>query len=184
MTKQFYISLATLLCVFLLAAAPQQLHAQNDAIAKYFSKYMDQEEFTSIYISPRMFRLMGANKQQDASPEMKETIRQISGLRILSADSINGNRLYDEIFSKLNQESYEELMSIREPDSDVKFLVKMAGENKVSELLMLIGGDDSFFMMSIIGVNLDLDSVIDIADDIGPSDEEEEDDNNNNEEEE
>ncbi|MEL6255669.1 MAG: DUF4252 domain-containing protein [Bacteroidota bacterium] len=183
MIKQFYIPLATLFCVFLLSAAPQRLQAQEDAIAKYFSKYMDQEEFTSIYISPRMFRLIGANKQEDASPQMKETIRKISGLRILSADSVNGTRLYDEIFSKLNQESYEELMSIRESDSDVKFLVKMAGENKVSELLMLIGGDTSFFMLSIIGVNLDLDSVIDIADEMGPSEKEEEEGNNKEEEE-
>ena len=182
MTKQYYLSLAALLSVFLLAATPQHLQAQDDAIAKYFSKYMDQEEFTSIYISPRMFRLMGANKQADASPEMRETIKKINGLRILSADSVNGNRLYDEIYSKLNQESYEELMSIRESDSDVKFLIKGESEGKVSELLMLVGGEDSFFMLSIIGVNLDLDSVIDIADDLEPKDEEDE--GNNNEEEE
>lgn len=146
---------------------------EEDAIVTYFSKYMDRDDFTSIYISPRMIRLILGNKHSADNPEMETTLRQLAGLRILSADSIDGNKYYDEIFNTLNRKSYEELMSIREPDSDVKFLIKPSGENKVSELLMLIGGDNSFFMLSLIGVNLNLDNVMEIAEDLGPSNDEE-----------
>jgi len=161
------------MCMFMLNGGTLQAQ-DEDAIATYFSKYMERDDFTSIYISSRMIKLIVGNKHSADNPEMENTLRQIGGLRILSADSVDGNKYYEEIFNTLNRQSYEELMSIREPDSDVKFLIKPAGENKVSELLMLVGGDNSFFMLSIIGVNLNLDNVMDIAEDLGPSNDEEE----------
>lgn len=170
-TTYFLLSLG--LCLFLLQ--PGSLQAQDDAISSYFSKYMEDDRFTSVYISPRMFKLIGAINLDANNPEMKNTLNSLSGLRILSADSIQGKVLYKEIFGKLNRESYEELMSVREPDSDIKFLIKSVpgNENKVSELLMLIGGEKSFFMLSIAGVNLDIDSVLAIAEEVGPKNEEE-----------
>lgn len=158
-------------------AGSAHLQAQEeDAIVKYFSKYVEQEEFTSIFISRRMIDMLTRNKRDNENPKMRETLKKLGGLRMLSADSVNGQQLYQEIFGKLNQESYEELMSVRESDGDVKFLIKEAEGEKISELLMLVGGDDSFFMLSIIGISLDLDSVMDIAEDFQPKEEEPEDD--------
>lgn len=181
-TKKYttYFLMGIALAFFLLRAGTVQ--AQEDAISNYFSKYTEDDEFTSIYISPRMFKLIGARNLSADNPEMKNTLNSLSGLRILSADSINGRTLYKEIFNKLNRESYEELMSVREPDSDVKFLIKSAvgNENKVSELLMLVGGENSFFMLSIAGINLDIDSVLAIAEEVGPNDEEDEEEEEDN----
>lgn len=169
------------LVFFLLQAGTMQ--AQEDAISSYFSKYVEDDRFTSVYISPRMFKLIGARNLDAENPEMQNTLNRLRGLRILSADSIDGNVLYKEIFKQLNKASYEELMSVREPDSDIKFLIKSVpdNENKVSELLMLIGGENSFFMLSIAGINLDIDSVLAIAEEVGPKNEEEEEPEEDNE---
>ncbi|MEM6807418.1 MAG: DUF4252 domain-containing protein, partial [Bacteroidota bacterium] len=110
--------------LFMLGNAPQIQAQEEDAILKYFSKYVDQEEFTSIFISGTMLKLLSRKKRDENNPNMNKTLERLGGIRMLSADSVNGQKLYEEIFSKLNQESYAELMSVRESDGDVKFLVK------------------------------------------------------------
>ncbi len=37
---------------------PLSIWAQEDAITKYFEKYMDDEKFTIVYITPKMFQLI------------------------------------------------------------------------------------------------------------------------------
>lgn len=182
MTNYRIYLLASLFIGLMSLLTSQPLQAQEeDAIVKYFSKYVERPDFSSVYISPRMFRMIGAKHRSTDNPAMDRTLKRLSGLRILSADSVNGRALYDEIFSTLNKAAYEEFMSIKEPDSEVKFLIKGEDDDTVNELLMLVGGEQNFFMLSIIGFNLDIDSVMDIAKDLGPDEEENEDKDDNKE---
>jgi hypothetical protein len=48
--------------------------AQDDAIGKYFGKYIDDERFTVVSISPKMFQLMSKINWDTASPELKQTV--------------------------------------------------------------------------------------------------------------
>ncbi len=131
--------------------------AQPDAISKYFSKYVDDPKFTVVHISGKMFELISELPDDDEDSDLKRQIDNLKGLRILSADSVNGVRLYKEIYTKLNVSGYEELMIVREGNQEFKFLIKE--KNRViSELLMLSGQKNSFFMLSLIGT-IDLKSI-------------------------
>jgi hypothetical protein len=48
-------------------------------------------------------------------------------------------------------------MTVRDKDKDMKFLIKESG-GKISELLMVMGGDDQFMVMSLFG-EIDLKQV-------------------------
>lgn len=154
------------LSVFLLLVASLAGQAQNNAISKYFQQYVDQEGFTSIYISPRMFNMF-ANKAEEDGEEMKEVVSRLTGLHMLAAESLppgEGMRLYNEAADKLvKPKAYEELMSIREEDEQVRFYVLNSNvPDRINELLMLIGGEDNFFLMSITG-NLRLEDISDLS---------------------
>jgi hypothetical protein len=133
-------------------------HAQ-DAISKFFSKYQADESFTQVNISSKMFSLF-TNMEAD-TPEDKEVLEAISklkGLRILRKDNTSDARaLYKEAFALVPSKEFEELMSVRDKEQDMKFFIKESS-GKISELVMIMGGIDDFMVLSIFG-EIDLKQV-------------------------
>ena len=89
---------------------------QSDAISKYFDKYMDDENFTMVYVSPKMFNLVAKLDIDDIDEETKELIKSIKGLRILTTD-INPQTYYNEAVANFNISEYEKLMEVRDEDA-------------------------------------------------------------------
>lgn len=123
----------------------------QDVISKFFSKYQNDESFTNVNISSKMFGLF---TQMDAeNPEDKEVLDAISklkGLKILAKENARNSRdLYKEALS-LIPKNFEELMSVRDKDKDMKFMIQENG-GKISEMLMVVGGNEEFMIMSIFG---------------------------------
>jgi hypothetical protein len=129
-----------------------EAQAQTDAITKFFNKYAADESFTQVTVSSKMFSLF--TNMEAETPEDKEVLDAISklkGLRILAKEKDSNSRaLYKEAFALIPAKEYEELMSVRDKDKDMKFYIKETG-GKISELLMLAGGDDEFMVLSLFG---------------------------------
>jgi hypothetical protein len=127
--------------------------AQDNAIAKFFSKYQDDETFSQVTISSKMFSLL--TDMEVDKPEDQEVINAISklkGLRILAKDDTRDGRvLYKEALGLLPQKDYEELMSVRDDDKDMKFFIRSATPGKIAELVMVMGGADDFMVLSLFG---------------------------------
>ena len=131
----------------------------QDAISKFFSKYQADESFSQVTVSSKMFGLF-TNMDAD-TPEDKEVLNAISklkGLRILAKeDARNARELYKEAFTLIPMKDYEELLSVRDKDKDMKFLIKESG-GKISELIMIMGGTKDFMVMTLFG-EIDLKQV-------------------------
>ncbi|MCU0384179.1 MAG: DUF4252 domain-containing protein [Cyclobacteriaceae bacterium] len=140
------------LIVIALVVFAAQAHAQ-DAITKFFSKYQNDESFSNVTVSSKMFSLF--TDMEVNSPEDKEVINAISklkGLRILAKeDARNARELYKEAFTLIPAKDYEELMTVRDKDADMKFFIKDDGKGKISELLMVMGGNNDFMILSLFG---------------------------------
>jgi hypothetical protein len=124
----------------------------QDAISKFFSKYQTDESFSSVTVSSKMFSLftnMDAETPEDK--EVLEAISKLKGLKILAKeDARNARELYKEAFVLIPIKEYEELMSVRNEDKDIKFYIK-ENAGKISELLMVMGGNEQFMVMSLFG---------------------------------
>ncbi|MEN0003263.1 MAG: DUF4252 domain-containing protein [Bacteroidota bacterium] len=155
------------LCGVLLVSFTQA-QAQANAIDKYFSQYVDDERFTVVYVSSKMFQLFdrldvgGLDMDEEESKIVKNIAKDLRGLRILSADE-DGLALYKEAKSKISTQEYEVLMTVRTNDGEnVDFLIK-DNDNIIEELLLLVGGeDDEFALLSFVG-RLDLNSIVKLA---------------------
>lgn len=146
-----------LILIPIIIFSAQWASAQEDAISKFFNKYSEDEKFTNIYISKRMFSMFSEIPADENEKEVMEAINSLEGLRILSSDSVDGVKLYNEAFKTLNAKSFEELMVIRDGNQQLKFLIRES-DGKIRELLMLSGEEKSFFILSIIG-NIDLKQI-------------------------
>ena len=123
----------------------------QDVISKFFSKYQNDESFTNVNISSKMFALF--TKMDAENPEDKEVLDAISklkGLKILAKENARNSReLYKEALG-LIPKNFEELMSVRDKDKDMKFMIQENG-GKISEMLMVVGGNEEFMILSIFG---------------------------------
>ncbi len=136
-----------------------QASAQVDAISQYFDQYIDDDRFTVVYISSRMFKLFAKASDEDSDDEeeraVKQAIKDLKGLRILTTEE-TPRKFYEEAKAKINTKGYEVLMTVKSKgDDDVEFLIK-ENDDVIEELLLLVGGDESFVMMSFVGkINLE-----------------------------
>ncbi|MDZ4749426.1 MAG: DUF4252 domain-containing protein [Saprospiraceae bacterium] len=130
--------------------------AQEDAITKYFNKYMDDEKFSVVYISPKMFSMVSKIEIEDMEPELQEVIKSMKGLRILHTEQ-NALQYYNDALKTINTSEYELLMTARGEGENVRFMVKDNGDI-VEELLMMVGGNENFALLSFIG-NIDLKKI-------------------------
>src|ERR1700722_6907663 len=110
--------------------------AQDNAIGKFFGKYVDDPKFTVISISPRMFRLLSKVKWDTIPADLKQTVTGLTSLRILSTET-TPEHYFKEAMTLIDRKEYEELITVRSTKDNVRFVVKGPGD-KISELLMLM----------------------------------------------
>lgn len=132
---------------------------QPGALTKFFEKYSGDERFLEVKISPKMFSLI--TNMEVETPEDKETIEAISklkGLTVLRAEEgVDARSLYKEAIA-LVPKDYEQLMTVRDKDVDMRFFIKETSPGKISELLMVSGGVKEFTTLSLVG-EIDLKSI-------------------------
>lgn len=145
--------------IFFFSLLISSVSAQNDAIDRFFSKYLDHKDFTSVVISPKMFEMMTSDLEENDENEFKEVIKDIKSLKILTAKDID-HKYFKEFIKKLPKNEYEVLLEVREKDQNIKFYTRESG-NQVIELLLLIGGEE--FVMMSFGGNLDLNKISKLA---------------------
>lgn len=159
--KQSYMKRVTL--ILLLALAAPRLWAQNSIIDRFFQKYENDRTFTLVSVTPKMFSMFSKlDIKTDEGQGVMQVVRKLKGLRIIAKENTKeGPRLYSEAASFLNKE-FEELMTVRDGNSDLKFMVKENSKGNIAELIMLVGSNDEFLAMSLVG-DIDLDEIAQIA---------------------
>ncbi len=135
--------------------------SQTDAITKYFNKYMEDTSFSVVYISPKMFQMISKLAENEVDADMKSAITDLKGLRVLMTER-SGMKYYKEAANTLNLKAYEELMTVRDGEQHVRFVVKENEKGVIEELLLLVGAPDEFVMISFVG-KIDLDKIAKLA---------------------
>jgi len=158
-----------LVLIMLVSVMAFQANAQSDAISKYFAKYMDNDDFIRINISGKMFQMM-SDIDLDNEEEQKymiESIGKIKRVRVISAQKdVNGDTMYKEALGLVEGKGFEELMSVREENKNIKFFIKEKN-NKIDEFFMVVGGGDSFSLLSIVGDGIDLNMLFKLSKTMG-----------------
>ena len=139
--------------VVMMVAGSVSVWAQGDAISKFFNKYQDDETFTQVTVSSKMFSLFtNMDVKNDEDKAVLSAISKLKGLRVLAKEEARNSReLYKEALSLVPAKEYEELMSVRDKDKDMKFFIKEGKPGIISELVMVAGGNEEFMVLSLFG---------------------------------
>jgi len=151
------------LLIALLAISAIAAKAQDDAIGRFFGKYLEDSRFTVVSVSPRMFRLMAKVNWDTVSADLKKTVTHLQSFRILSTET-TPNAFYKEALTLIDRKQYEDLIMVRGNKDDFRFMIRATG-NTIHELLMLAADKDGFTLMSFVG-DIDLDNISRLAADL------------------
>jgi hypothetical protein len=126
-------------------------HAQQNAIQKHFSNYLDIDEVTNISITGKVFQLAAYIETDDKDlEEMKEFASTIESFQmIVGENGIFGKSEFGSALRKV-ENGYEELMSIQDKEGDFNFRVKESN-GIVQELLMVGYSENSLIILSLTG---------------------------------
>ena len=142
---------------------PMMLSAQNSSIEDLYEEYVGEDGFTSVNISKDMFMLLA---QLDGSfgdeefNEMQEAMAGLNGMKILSYDRSGdetGKKLKLKINEILKEGEFVELMTVKESDSDARFMLRKDGEDIIELLLVHTEGSQTS-LISFFGI-IDLKTI-------------------------
>lgn len=137
--------------------------AQGTVINKYFNEFQDNENFTKVSVSQKMFSMFtdiepGSQDEKD----FLEAVSKLKGLKVIVADSIpDAMKLYKKAVTDVDKAGYEELMSVKDAKENLQFSI-LEKDGKIQELIMVMGGKKQFVMLSLYG-EIDLNSISKIA---------------------
>ncbi len=144
-----YLLKLTLLLVFAIGNFAMQ--AQENAIDKHFSTYGDDDRFTKISISSKMFNLFtNVDSENPEEDKVIETISKLTGLKMLVGNELeNANSLYASAKKNLDG-NYEELMTIEDKDHELVFYIEESA-GKITELVMISYESNHLVILSLMG---------------------------------
>lgn len=137
------------------------LQAQS-LISTTFSDYETNESLTRVSISKKMFEII-ANLDPDDQDEkdLIESVSKLDGLKIIVADSSeNPAAMYADAMKRIPKR-FEELMTVNDEKEKIVFMIDEK-DGRVSELIMVMKGDDEFVMLDLYG-DIDLNEIARIS---------------------
>lgn len=145
--KQVKVTLYILVMLLL----PFATMAQESPVQKWLHSFEGKNGITTVSISSAMFKLL--SKIDSSDPDYKEIARFASKLQdfkiiVVEDDALKQPGIKTEFNRLVNNaplDNFEELMSIKESNSQVMFRV-LQRNNHIQELIMTVTGNDQVIM--------------------------------------
>jgi len=137
------------------------MNAQS-LISTTFSDYENNENYSRVSISKKMFSLMAnLDPEDEDEKDLISTVSNLDGLKIIVADSTdNPDKLFKESMSRMPKR-FEELLTVNEKDERIIFMIDEK-DGMVSELIMVLKSNDQFVLLDLFG-KIDLKQISNLS---------------------
>jgi len=106
--------------------------AQNNAIDRFFEQYQDDENFTMVFVSPKMFEMIAKVAGEEMDAELQGLVKELKGLKVLTTET-NALQVYKDAEKKIPTNEYEILMTARDDGQNVKILTKTKSDDIIEK---------------------------------------------------
>jgi len=110
-----------------------------------FDAYANNEEVSYVSISPKMFQMLGKMSVSSSDPEAAEFLKMVQSIRnfkvLVSANAAISDEMMEWVTQQVLEKKLEELMTVKDVDSDIHFYVKESGQEDLVEQLLMFAFD-------------------------------------------
>lgn len=142
--KPFNLSAMKRILGILVVSALMGVAYGQRSVDRLFERYANDDGFVTFTISGNLLNLLKSDDNEWNDNRWPDKITEI---RILVQEKKNKaiENFYDLAKRDLDSRDYEEFMSVKKTDQDLKMLVRMDGDI-ISEFLLIGGGEDNFII--------------------------------------
>ena len=114
------------------------------SIDALFAKYADNDGFVSLTINGNLLNLIESDKH---GCKENHWPGKVSEIRILVQEDehMKVDNFYDMVLRDINRRNYEEFMSVKKSEHDLRMYARSDGDI-IKELLLISGGEDNFII--------------------------------------
>jgi hypothetical protein len=153
-----------LILTFFLLAGHMSI-CQSQAVMDFHNKYKDNGKYLSVKIEGGLLKMLSSVETNDEdTKEFLNAVSKIEAIDVHSVDRKDGDFNESDIkkFKKdISKENFDELMIVRDGDSDIDFLIKEY-KGTIRNLLFVVDDPDEFVIVSISG-DIDLKTIAKIT---------------------
>lgn len=158
----------TYVILFTLLLTGLTCFGQSQAVMDFHNKYKDSGKYLSVRIDGGLLNLLsGIETNDEEAQEMLDAMGKIDAINVHSIDRDEDDFEESDIntFKRdVKKEKYDELMIVRDGDTDVDFLIKEK-KGKISDLLLVVDEPDEFVIVNISG-EIDMKTIAKITDNL------------------
>ena len=149
-----------LVCFTLLAPAAQ---AQTTSLNHFIENHKHDSGFTFAYLSRDLFEVASKSEVKEKDwKKLQQIVKNIGSLRILAADEIKtGLVLYKEVLAEIPTTEFDELLTVRDEQTNVRIWAK-SDDTNITDLILLVGSPEEFVLICFAG-NLELGNLTELA---------------------
>jgi len=135
----------------------------QQVVTKYMNKYENDETFTKASVSSKMFSLFSEMEGSEEDEKLFYDITsKLKGMKVIASEKVSSPKaMYDEAVSDVEKAGFEELMTVKDAEENVKISIREKG-GIIEELILVAGGKEKFAMVSIYG-EIDLKQISKLA---------------------
>jgi hypothetical protein len=137
--------------------------AQKSSVDSFFSKYSDQDGYTSVEISKGLFELFAEIDADDPEfGDFQKAVEGLESLKLLAYSTEKGTleakeKFHSDMMNSIPFKEFKELMVIKDSDANVNFYAKN-NQQIITEMIMVVDGKDEAVILCLTG-NINLNYV-------------------------
>lgn len=139
-----------------LAISVYTIGFSQQVVNKYMDKFENNETFTKVSVSSKMFSLFSEMEGSEEEEQLFYDITsKLKGMKVVASEKVsNPKSLYDGAIRDVDNAGFEELMTVKDAEENVKISIKEKG-GIIEDLILVVGGKEKFAIVSIFGeINL------------------------------
>lgn len=119
----------------------------QQSVKKFYNKYKHYDEVTSVKVQGWMIKSVLAFVEDF---EGDDIVKKVTKLRVLTMENENlvSSKDFNELVKDAKAEDFEDLMTIRDGTTNVRFMIKET-DKKIKNLLVLVSESDEFVLISL-----------------------------------
>ena len=136
----------------------------KDVTKEFFEKYEGEDGFIIVNLPPGIARILIDENEK----EFREVLKEVDKVKILIFNNNDEglykgkkNEILDDLFTKLNNNGFEDLIVFKEETREAKVVIKENNEI-VKELLIVFCEDETFISVNLVG-NIKMGSVLELS---------------------